>query len=105
MKGQKASSYSGVKIMKEITFKYKNALNDPTPSVLMVARNQHMIRGFNTNYMTKGQATRIRKEWNKVKNQPWSNDTKVRVVMKRVGKPAKKSFRTYRTESVSKYLG
>ncbi len=89
--------------MKTITFKYENASNDSEPNVLLVARNQHMIRGFNTNYVTKGQATRIQNEWNKVKNQRWSNDTKVRVVMKRVGKPAKKSFRTYRTESVSEF--
>ena len=90
--------------MKRLDFKYKNATNDSEPSVLLVARNQHMIRGFNTNHVTKGQATRIQKEWNKVKNQNWSNDTKVRVVMKRVGKPAKTSFRTYRTESLSKFM-
>ena len=87
---------------KEFTYKPGT---DRNPSVMVTAENQHALRGFNTNYMTKGQATRIRKEWNKIKNQPWSNDTKVRVVMNRVGKPAKKSFRTYRTESVSKYLG
>jgi|TARA_R110001606_G_scaffold17536_1_gene67840 hypothetical protein len=51
--------------------------------------------------MTKGQATRIQNEWRKIQNQPWSLSTKERVLMKRVGKPARESFRMYRKE----YMG
>tara|TARA_R110000850_G_scaffold226502_1_gene351742 strand:- start:22 stop:294 length:273 start_codon:yes stop_codon:yes gene_type:complete len=88
--------------MKRISFKYDNAKNDSTPEVLVTTQNQHMVRGFNTNYMTKGQATRIQNEWRKITNQRWSMATKERVLMKRVGSPAKGSFRTYRTEHASK---
>ena len=87
--------------MKLINFTYSNSQNDPKPTVLVTAENQHMIRGFNTNYMTKGQATRIQNEWRKIRNQRWSTETKERVLMKRVGSPAKNSFRLYRTESVA----
>ena len=80
---------------KEFTYKPGT---DRNPSVMVTAENQHALRGFNTNYMTKGQATRIQNEWNRVKNQPWSLTTKERVVMKRVGKPARTSFRMYRKE-------
>tara|TARA_R110000751_G_scaffold294973_1_gene403072 strand:+ start:102 stop:374 length:273 start_codon:yes stop_codon:yes gene_type:complete len=90
--------------MKRISFKYANAKNDSTPEVLVTAQNQHMVRGFNTNYMTKGQATRIQNEWGKIKNQRWSTSTKERVLMNRVGSPAKKSFRMYRTEGIA-YTG
>ena len=83
---------------KEFTYKPGT---DRNPSVLVTAENQHTLRGFNTNYMTKGQATRIQNEWNRVKNQPWSLTTKERVVMKRVGKPARTSFRMYRKEYIS----
>ena len=83
---------------KEFTYKPGT---DRNPSVLVTAENQHSLRGFNTNYMTKGQATRIQNEWNRVKNQPWSLTTKERVVMKRVGKPARTSFRMYRKEYIS----
>ena len=83
---------------KEFTYKPGT---DRNPSVLVTAENQHTVRGFNTNYMTKGQATRIQNEWNRVKNQPWSLTTKERVVMKRVGKPARTSFRMYRKEYIS----
>jgi hypothetical protein len=88
--------------MKQIDFSYTNSQNDPNPSVLVTSQNQHVIRGFNTNYMTKGQATRIQNEWRKITNQRWSMATKERVLMKRVGSPAKGSFRTYRTEHASK---
>jgi hypothetical protein len=83
---------------KEFTYKPGT---DRNPSVMVTAENQHALRGFNTNYMTKGQATRIQNEWNRVKNQPWSLTTKERVVMKRVGKPARTSFRMYRKEYIS----
>ena len=83
---------------KEFTYKPGT---DRNPSVMVTAENQHALRGFNTNYMTKGQATRIQNEWNRVKHQPWSLTTKERVVMKRVGKPARTSFRMYRKEYIS----
>ena len=82
---------------KEFTYKPGT---DRNPSVMVTAENQHALRGFNTNYMTKGQATRIQNEWNRIKNQPWSLTTKERVLMKRVGKPAKTSFRMYRKEYI-----
>ena len=82
-------------------FNYANFGDDSNPSVLVTSENQHMIRGFNTNYMTKGQATRIQNEWRKIQNQPWSLSTKERVLIKRVGKPARDSFRMYRKE----YMG
>ena len=81
-------------------FNYKTG-TDRNPSVLVTAENQHTLRGFNTNYMTKGQVTRIQNEWNRVKNQPWSLTAKERVLMKRVGKPAKTSFRMYRKDNIS----
>jgi len=81
-------------------FNYKTG-TDRNPSVLVTAENQHTLRGFNTNYMTKGQVTRIQNEWNRVKNQPWSLTAKERVLMKRVGKPAKTSFRMYRKANIS----
>jgi|TARA_R110000824_G_scaffold70127_1_gene180251 hypothetical protein len=87
--------------MKRISFKYDNAKNDSTPEVLVTTQNQHMVRGFNTNYMTKGQATRIQNEWRKIQNQRWSTATKERVLMNRVGSPAKNSFRMYRTEGIA----
>ena len=87
--------------MKQINFTYNNYQNDPKPTVLVTSENQHMIQGFNTNYMTKGQATRIQNEWRKIRNQRWSNSTKVRVLMNRVGAPAKRSYRMYRTEGVA----
>lgn len=86
--------------MKQISFRYLNALTDPTPNVLVTSENQHVVRGFNTNYMTKGQATRLQNVWRQVENQPWSADTKVRVVMNRVGSPARNSFRSYRTDEI-----
>lgn len=82
---------------KEFTYKPGT---DRNPSVLVTAENQHTVRGFNTNYMTKGQATRIQNEWNRIKNQPWKLTTKERVLMSRVGKPAKNSFRMYRKEYI-----
>ena len=87
--------------MKRISFKYDNAKNDSNPEVLVTTQNQHMVRGFNTNYMTKGQATRIQNEWRKIQNQRWSTATKERVLMNRVGSPAKNSFRMYRTEGIA----
>ena len=87
--------------MNRISFTYRKSQNDSTPDVLVTARNQHKLRGFNTNYMTKGQATRIQNEWRKIQNQPWSLSTKERVLIKRVGKPARDSFRMYRKE----YMG
>jgi len=84
--------------MKQIDFSYENAQNDSNPSVLVTSRNQHMIRGFNANYLTKGQVTRIQNEWRKIQNQRWSTSTKERVLMSRVGSPAKNSFRTYKTD-------
>ena len=86
--------------MNQISFRYLNAVTDPTPNVLVASQNQHVIRGFNTNYLTKGQATRIKKEWSRVTNQPWSMQTKIRVVMDRVGSPARNSFRAYRVDDV-----
>ena len=86
--------------MKQVNFRYSNAQTDPRPSVLVTSQNQHIIRGFNTNYMTKGQATRIQNEWRKIQNQNWSTATKERVLINRVGSPARNSFRTYRTTSV-----
>ena len=79
-------------------FTYTNTNNDSKPNVMVTTENQSVLRGFNRNYLTKGQATRIENEWNRVKNQPWSLTAKERVVMKRVGKPAKTSFRMYRKE-------
>jgi hypothetical protein len=86
--------------MKQVNFRYSNAQTDPTPNVLVTTQNQHMIRGFNTNYMTKGQATRIQNEWRKIQNQRWSTSTKERVLINRVGSPARNSFRMYRTENI-----
>ena len=90
--------------MKRVSFNYANAQNDSTPDVLVTSQNQHVLRGFNTNYMNKGQATRIQNEWRKVKNQRWSTATKERVVMNRVGSPAKNSFRMYKTDGIT-YTG
>jgi len=90
--------------MKKINFKYANAKNDSTPEVLVTSQNQHMVRGFNTNYMTKGQATRIQNEWRKIQNQRWSTSTKERVLMNRVGSPARNSFRMYKTDGIA-YTG
>jgi len=87
--------------MKRLNFTYNNYLGDPKPEVLVTSRNQHMIRGFNTHYVTKGQATRIQNEWRKIKNQPWSTSTKERVLMNRVGSPAKNSFRMYKVDEVA----
>ena len=87
--------------MNKINFNYSNSSRDTNPTVLVTTRNQHVIRGFNTNYMTKGQATRIQNEWRKIKNQRWSMSTKERVLMKRVGSPAKTSFRSYRASSAN----
>ena len=50
------------------------------------------------NYMGKVTENRIKKEWTKVQNQPWSTATKERVVLKRLGGKAAKSFRSYKTE-------
>ena len=74
---------------------------DRNPSVLVTAENQHSLRGFNTNYMTKGQSTRIQNEWRRIENQPWKLTTKERVLIKRVGKPARDSFRHYRKDNIS----
>lgn len=82
------------------TFKYKNSKNDSNPDVMVTTENQTSLRGFNRNYMTKGQATRIQNEWRKIQNQPWPLSTKERVLMKRVGAPAKRSFRLYRKEYI-----
>jgi len=82
-------------------FTYENYSNDSSPSVMVTTENQSTLRGFNRNYMTKGQATRIQNEWRKIQNQPWSLSTKERVLIKRVGKPARDSFRMYRKE----YMG
>jgi hypothetical protein len=87
--------------MNEKTFTYENYEHDAEPSVLVTSENQHTLQGFNINYMTKGQATRIRNEWKRVAKQNWALSTKVRVVMNRVGKPAKQSYRTYRKEYIS----
>ena len=87
--------------MKKINFTYSGSKNDSSPEVLVTTQNQHKIRGFNTNYMTKGQATRLQNEWMRIKNQRWPMSTKERVLMERVGKPAKTSFRTYSTDKVS----
>ena len=81
-------------------FSYSNSTTDTNPNVLVTSENQHIIRGFNANYMTKGQATRIQNEWRKIRNMRWSLATKERVVMKRVGSPARNSYRTYRKEFV-----
>jgi len=81
-------------------FSYSNSTTDKSPHVLVTSENQHIIRGFNANYMTKGQATRIQNEWRKIRNMRWSLATKERVVMKRVGSPARNSYRTYRKEFV-----
>jgi len=86
--------------MKQVNFRYSNAQTDPTPSVLVTTENQHMVRGFNVNYLTKGQATRIQNEWRKIQNQPWPTATKERVLMNRVGSPARNSFRMYRAENI-----
>jgi hypothetical protein len=91
--------------MNRISFTYRKSQNDSTPDVLVTARNQHKLRGFNTNYMTKGQATRIQNEWSKIKNQRWSTSTKERVLMNRVGSPARKAFRTYSTDSITRLKG
>ena len=85
-------------------FTYKNANTDKTPNVMVTSENQHQLRGFNMNYAPKTTQKRIVKEWNKIKNQPWSNTTKERVVIRRVGRFAKMSFRAYKKESIGKYL-
>ena len=85
-------------------FTYKNSKNDSTPNVMVTTENQSTLRGFNRNYMTKGQATRIQNEWRKIQNQRWSTSTKERVLMNRVGSPAKNSFRMYRTDGIA-YTG
>ena len=82
------------------TFTYTNSKNDSNHDVMVTTENQSTLRGFNRNYMTKGQATRIQNEWRRIKNQPWSLTTKERVLMKRVGKPARNSFRLYRKEYI-----
>ena len=82
-------------------FNYRNANMDSTPNVMVTTENQSSLRGFNRNYLTKGQATRIQNEWRKIQNQPWSLQTKERVLMKRVGKPARNSFRMYRKEHMA----
>mgnify|MGYP003146187436 CR=1 FL=1 len=88
--------------MNKISFGYKNYREDPSPEVLVTTQNQHIIRGFNINYITKGQATRIENEWMRIRNQRWSTKTKERVIINRIGSPARRSFRTYRTESIAR---
>ena len=70
---------------------------DSNPRVLVTSQNQHEVRGFNLNYMGKVTENRIKKEWRMVQNQPWSTQTKERVVLKRLGGKAQKSFRSYKT--------
>ena len=84
-------------------FNYKNG-TDKSPSVLTTSSNQHQIRGFNTNYMTKQTVSEVQTEWNKIRNQSWSTATKERVVLRRVPK-AQKAFRAYSMNYVSRMNG
>ena len=89
--------------MKDKKFNYKNASNDRSPRVLITTENQHVLRGFNIHYMTPKQIGRIRDEWRMVRNQPWSTSTKERVVIRRAGKFAQNSFRSYRKPNITKW--
>lgn len=90
--------------LREVTFKYKSAKsNDPNPHVLVTSQNQHEIRGFNLNNLSKRTANEIQKEWSGIQNQPWKTSTKERVVLNRIGKRARKGFRSYKMDNVSKY--
>ncbi len=90
----------GNSALTENTFNYSNG-TDKNPSVLTTSRNQHQLRGFNTNYMTKQTVSKVQNEWNKIKNQAWSTSTKERVILRRVP-IAQKAFRAY---SMSKVKG
>ena len=89
--------------MKDKKFNYKNASNDHSPRVLITTENQHVLRGFNIHYMTPKQIGTIRDEWRMVRNQPWSTSTKERVVIRRAGKFAQNSFRSYRKPNITKW--
>tara|TARA_R110000824_G_scaffold9229_3_gene41386 strand:- start:5381 stop:5695 length:315 start_codon:yes stop_codon:yes gene_type:complete len=84
--------------LREMEFGYNGENStDSNPRVLVTSQNQHEVRGFNLNYMGKVTENRIKKEWRMVQNQPWSTQTKERVVLKRLGGKAQKSFRSYKT--------
>ena len=89
--------------MKDKKFKYGKSSNDKSPRVLITTENQHVIRGFNIHYMTSKQIGQIRKEWKMVRNQPWTNATKERVVIRRAGNFAKNAFRSYRKPEITKW--
>ena len=84
-------------------FNYKNG-SDKNPSVLATSQNQHQLRGFNLNYMTKKTASSVQTEWNKIANQNWSTSTKERVILRRVPK-SQKAFRTYSMNYVTRMNG
>jgi len=87
--------------LREMEFEYEGAnSNDTTPRVLVTSQNQYEVRGFNLNYMGKVTENKIRKEWSLIQNQPWSTQTKERVVLKRLGGKAQKSFRSYKTDYI-----
>ena len=85
--------------LREMEFGYCGVdSSDSSPRVLVTSQNQYQVRGCNMNYMGKVTENRIKKEWMRVQNQPWSTATKERVVLKRLGGKAAKSFRSYKTE-------
>jgi len=88
--------------LREMEFSYDgNNSSDSCPKVLVTSQNQYEVRGFNLNYMGKVTENKIRKEWSMIQNQPWSTRTKERVVLKRLGGKAAKSFRSYKTECIN----
>jgi hypothetical protein len=87
--------------LREVEFKYKGSSStDPNPRVMVTSQNQYEIRGFNVNHLSKRTVKDILKEWKSVQNQPWATATKERVVLNRIGKRARKGFRSYKMGNV-----
>ena len=88
--------------LREMEFGYQGEnTTDMNPRVLVTSQNQYEVRGFNLNYMGKVTENKIRKEWSSIQNQPWSTQTKERVVLRRLGGKAQKSFRSYKTQNIT----
>lgn len=89
--------------MIESTFNYSSpTANDGNPRVLVTSENQHMIRGFAMNRLTRKQVQALQSTWQSIAGQPWSTTAKERIVMKRTG--IRNAFRSYSREFVSDYF-
>jgi|DEB0MinimDraft_4_1074332.scaffolds.fasta_scaffold05075_2 hypothetical protein len=87
----------------ESTFNYSSPNStDSNPRVLVTSENQHMIRGFAMNRLTRSQSQAVQSAWKAIAGQPWSITTKEQIVMKRTG--IRNAFRKYKREYVSEYF-